>query len=116
MHDGIGHMVHPPGWRAPHPPRMENPPTPPRWRTPPDGEPPPTPPDGEPPPLVNVRVVRILLECILFYDLFPQGRGAWPPRPPPPWIRFCLYLSMSTTYSFRLALDHTPLVLAVLLH
>ena len=62
VHGGVG---------IPGPPQMENPPwmeTPPGWRTPPDGEPPL---DGEPPPgwrtppLVNVRVVRILLECIL---------------------------------------------------
>ena len=68
-----------PGWRTPPPHQMENPPG---WRTtphPPGWRPPL---DGEPPPLVNVRAVRILLECILFYDLFPQGRGAWPPRPP----------------------------------
>ena len=55
----------PPGWR---PPRMENPP---RWRTPPDGEPPwmETPfLDGDP-PSVNVRAVRILLECILAFSI-----------------------------------------------
>ena len=47
-----------PGMENP-PPRMENPPG---WRTPPDGEPPL---DGGTPPPVNVRAVRILLECIL---------------------------------------------------
>ena len=71
MHDGIGHMVHPPPpemesppwmetpWdgeapqmetpRDGEPPQMEN--HPPGWRTPPDGEPPwmENPPDGEPP-------------------------------------------------------------------
>ena len=50
-------MENPPKMKNPpwmeNPPRMENPPgwrTPPRWRT---------------PPTVNVRAVRILLECIL---------------------------------------------------
>ena len=67
----------PPGMESPpwmeNPPWMETPPgwRPPRWRTPPGWRPPDgDPPDGEPPPpTVNVRAVRILLECILVFYL-----------------------------------------------
>ena len=39
---------------------------------------------GRPPcsPCSNKHVVRVLLECILVYDLFLQGQGR-PPQPPP---------------------------------
>ena len=37
------------------------------------------------PPADNARAVRILLECILVYDLFLQGQGGpWPTCPRPP--------------------------------
>ena len=72
---------HPPGSdtttpdQTPPPPQIRHPPD----QTPPRSDPPGT---GRPPPspvsrlqhTVYERPVRILLECILFYDLFSQGR------------------------------------------
>ena len=39
---------------------------------------------------VNKRAIRILLECILVYDLFLQSReGGMASLAPLPWIRYC---------------------------
>ena len=77
MHDGIGHMVHPPGQRPPR----QRPPPPHRTETPwaetPLGQRPPPGqrplPGQRPPPhthtMVNERAVRTLLECILVLAL-----------------------------------------------
>ena len=52
MHDGIGHMLHPP-WASPLPPQAGTP----------------------PPSMVNERAVRILLECIL---VTKRKHGSYP--------------------------------------